>query len=641
MSLGFMDHLEKLDPGSTRRGAYIVQHYRANDCAMCDIFDVLWNREGKSDGELQWSMEKLHYSINKKEQGGRIVPRIELASQCAGVDSMPRIRLSPTQSYSWESALKIPESQSSDENSVNLERVKEWISYCNESHGTNEACMSSSARYPSTVKLRIIDCKTRTVRLIMRNEPYVCLSYVWGGCTANGHALNKRLPPKIPKTIEDAMYVARTIGIPQLWVDQYCINQHDVAMRSTAIHSMGLIYGGAALTIIAANATNASSGLSGIRGTVRGQMRPVVIGSVRYNAYRDVRQEVEASTWNSRGWTYQEGILSRRILVFTETQVYLECGSAQFLEECDVMPGETRKNQSEFGQYDGHNWDCSGHFSIPRIFDKPSTYTSLHYNYQQIRDYFPRHLTFASDTLAAFEGVLDAFVLQDANHVGVKHFYGIPLHGPTTPSLSRGLAWALDHPYPRKPGPLAPVESPVGFPSWTWAYQKAAHPDSENKLLMDFWPPSLLNVSEHLRIQFWRVDNRTPEKNILFRNQKAVWTDFEPRLRVTALMERCTLYMHPLDNELRLSTHEDSTHCVHLDEDGPWVGREVTLLYLGTFHGETLDVPSPDTENSRSQTVALLLYPAGTTGAYRRIGLVNTVYFGELERGEVATVHIV
>jgi hypothetical protein len=29
----------------------------------------------------------------------------------------------------------------------------------------------------------------------------------------------------VPKTIEDAMFVANKLGIPQLWVDQYCINQ--------------------------------------------------------------------------------------------------------------------------------------------------------------------------------------------------------------------------------------------------------------------------------------------------------------------------------------------------------------------------------------------------------------------------------
>lgn len=36
---------------------------------------------------------------------------------------------------------------------------------------------------------------------------------------------NGELSAHLPKTIKDAIFVAKEIGIPSLWVNQYCINQ--------------------------------------------------------------------------------------------------------------------------------------------------------------------------------------------------------------------------------------------------------------------------------------------------------------------------------------------------------------------------------------------------------------------------------
>jgi len=130
----------------------------------------------------------------------------------------------------------------------------------------------------------------------------------WGDCKATDHALDARLLLGAPKTIEDAIHVAEKIGIPQLWVDQYCINQHDIKMRSATIQSMDMIYGSAALTIIAASGEDAASGLPGIRGTTRAQQRTMRIG--RYEVPSNIRDQVRASRWNSCGWTYQEALLS-------------------------------------------------------------------------------------------------------------------------------------------------------------------------------------------------------------------------------------------------------------------------------------------------------------------------------------------
>jgi hypothetical protein len=109
------------------------------------------------------------------------------------------------------------------------------------------------------------------VQLIESYEPCICLSYVWGGYTASKETPNigSQLPVQIPKTIKDAIQVANRLGIPLLWVDQYCFDQNDISMRTATIESMDLIHGAAAITIIVASGADASSGLPDVRGTTR------------------------------------------------------------------------------------------------------------------------------------------------------------------------------------------------------------------------------------------------------------------------------------------------------------------------------------------------------------------------------------
>ncbi len=42
--------------------------------------------------------------------------------------------------------------------------------------------------------------------------------------------------------------------------------------------------------------------------------------------------------WSSRAWTYQEGLLSRRRLLFTESQVYFQCMEMHCWEGISAPP---------------------------------------------------------------------------------------------------------------------------------------------------------------------------------------------------------------------------------------------------------------------------------------------------------------
>jgi len=100
---------------------------------------------------------------------------------------------------------------------------------------------------------------------------------------------------------------------------------------------MGLVYSMAAFTIVAAAGDSANAGLPGIQAGTRkiGQdilrigekvFLTVIDGSDYYGGVKDF-------TWMTRAWTMQGKILSKKLLIFTDEQVYWKCWNALWLEE--------------------------------------------------------------------------------------------------------------------------------------------------------------------------------------------------------------------------------------------------------------------------------------------------------------------
>ncbi|KAF2786839.1 HET-domain-containing protein, partial [Melanomma pulvis-pyrius CBS 109.77] len=221
--------------------------------------------------------------------------------------------------------------QDADADSPDLDYVKQWLDKCRDSHALVSSQCTPLQILPRA-PLRVIDCRARTVRLAEPHEPYICLSYVWGKYSTISTFDGAALPSGLPQTIEDAIFVALELGIPQLWVDQYCINQKDLEEKMKTIQDMNLIYGGAELTIVAASGEDASGGLPGIRGTPRQIRRLVKSGDCTFWMSKDISMSFRSSRWNTRGWTYQEGLLSRRRLVFTDARLYCQCNEGYYVE---------------------------------------------------------------------------------------------------------------------------------------------------------------------------------------------------------------------------------------------------------------------------------------------------------------------
>ena len=87
-------------------------------------------------------------------------------------------------------------------------------------------------------------------------------------------------------------------------------------------------------------------GLAGVTSGLRSAISPFKMGEWSLIPQElSVAEDIERSQWNSRGWTYQEGILSIRRLIFNTKQTYFQCHAMRCLEGID-MPLEQLRIKS-------------------------------------------------------------------------------------------------------------------------------------------------------------------------------------------------------------------------------------------------------------------------------------------------------
>jgi hypothetical protein len=349
------------------------------------------------------------------------------------------------------------------------EVIKAWLSACDTHH---PLCTASEGR-ETAPDVHFIDCQTRSVVSGSELPPsmeYVALSYVWGikpsaktGPEASMRAGNA-LPEHLPAVIGDAIKASLALGFQFLWVDKYCIDQKNQATKHKQIFHMDAVYKHASLTIIAAAGTDESTGLPGVT-----QDRPTRQTSIQTDEVSILStlpspvHQIVNSKWASRAWTFQEAILSRRRLVFTDDQLYFECDTMHCYESLCVSFDMLYATNSRHS--DEHN-----DFIKPKLFgvghQTAGTLTYVHC----AQEYSTRSLTFDEDSLNAFTGVTRS--LEKTRKPPVRNICGIPFLHPkdvATPScnylqmLLVGLSWR------HKTTPGSPPRRRHQLPSWSWA----------------------------------------------------------------------------------------------------------------------------------------------------------------------------
>jgi len=351
------------------------------------------------------------------------------------------------------------------------ERVQKWLSGCKVNHQ-----LGACGRYLSTSKrkstfLRLIDVQVGCLVDADAAHRYVALSYRWGDdpfvtLTAETEAaLYKRgalakvfIPGlvagterRIPRTIGDAIHVCRQLGERYLWVDALCIRQDSDADKAVQISNMGIVYQSATLTIV--NAAKNASAVYPLPGILVGSRLPrertAALGPyrVQISPRKPFSALLKESAWHSRGWTYQEELLSRRLLFFTSQGVFFRCREHFYSEDIAYeVPGDA-KNQPVQVRMPARGWDNA------RISER-SAYALVEF-FREIREFRRRSLTLRSDTIDAFSGALKEY---DGSIDGRAN---VILWGHPSAAFDYSLCWReMEH------DPVARVEE---FPSWSWA----------------------------------------------------------------------------------------------------------------------------------------------------------------------------
>jgi hypothetical protein len=215
---------------------------------------------------------------------------------------------------------------------------------------------------------------------------------------------------------------------------------------------MDRIYRDAYLTIIASSGNGPHHGLPGVSITPRLSLDRTTIGGCTLVDPKFTQLDIETSVWNTRGWTYQEAVLSCRCLVFTQSQVYFECQNMVRLESATLeLPSRVLFKEFLSVGYEAF------------------------YVYANISKYWEKQLTFESDRINAIQGILTAYEgkqrrRQVKGHVLNTHFWGIPVFSnndwPQTAersSFKQGLLFTY-----RGFRPDENARSRT-FPTWSWA----------------------------------------------------------------------------------------------------------------------------------------------------------------------------
>ncbi len=344
-----------------------------------------------------------------------------------------------------------------------IHRAQCWLSECVSKH---KSCSRSEHSLPKRVlDLGQAEYFDRITLYVTRGEvaPYVTLSYSWGSSlplkttssNINEHCAGILLE-EFPKTLRDAILITKRLGFRYLWIDALCIIQgHDGDWAEQAA-AMTDIYQGSTFTISALSSSDCDSGMltklpdHGFR-----------VGTYSYpdNNVGDIFigtpgkvLDLGAKALSTRGWTFQERLVSVASLHYTDEGMVWECASGIFPE-----------NDQGYRQFEWKSdWKTLVESRLIYHADQTSQSRSMNVWEHQydlwnswVSEFSARKLSFSTDKLPAMAGIARSFAMK----FRLRYVAGL-----WEENLISGLLWQRHH----------TTSKPVRFgnevaPSWSWA----------------------------------------------------------------------------------------------------------------------------------------------------------------------------
>lgn len=322
---------------------------------------------------------------------------------------------------------------------------------------------------------------------------YLALSYCWGlspGLTTTVDSIDEHMKgipiSNLPATLADAIRVTHELGFQYIWIDALCILQARFPRDPIAYadwqeqsSKMADIYGNAYLTVAAANATDKNKGCF-----VHRQMTPHICelafgnehstGGIYARPLYPPRFDFSKPILERRAWTFQEALLSQRLLTYGEREISFMCKTTTFFEKGPVA--------SSYGGTLRTNVRGPQSFQTPLSKTELATSTKnidLNSEYQESQsardlrnhildewyraletNFCGRLLTNEADMLPALSGV--AHKIQPL--IGGKYHAGL-----WECDLLRGLLWKPRNVISQRKFPRLTRPAVYRAPSWSWA----------------------------------------------------------------------------------------------------------------------------------------------------------------------------
>ena len=301
------------------------------------------------------------------------------------------------------------------------------------------------------------------------STPYAALSYCWGG-DQDFKTTRETLPQylnridisQLPQTLQDAILVAARLGLHYIWIDALCIIQDSAADKAVEINRMASVYGNATITIAATRASAVWNGFLSARPSL------VAPTSGKFFSFPCERQgqgvgavtllpftHESTDPLDTRGWTFQERVLSPRVLDFGTLRTQYTCQTA-----LGQVPSDGWSNLPMERAY-GSGLDAQMISDLLAGLYTPEE--MLQQWLKVVEGFTSRGLSFATDRLPAIAGIAQRFgelMKEDQFCAGLWRR-----------SMPASLLWKtgnrmqhINHDFERRLS-----GNVVAAPSWSWA----------------------------------------------------------------------------------------------------------------------------------------------------------------------------
>ncbi|KAF7559278.1 hypothetical protein G7046_g4869 [Stylonectria norvegica] len=375
----------------------------------------------------------------------------------------------------------------------NVEWMRAELARC------EEKCSHERA-YPQFLPVRLIDVGTEgeDPRLVITNDivtpgeahnvKYATLSYCWGSkedalqqvkttktnfsMRCDGMALDAMSP-----VVRDAIIVCRALSFRYIWVDALCIIQGDSEDWDHESQTMSRNYYCSSLTICPLISQSCLQGFlaprpqglvipfqsnvhEAIRGTYNLYLLPDIPEQYKLITHDVMSIDLRESSWSKRGWTFQEEILSLRMLYFGASMCHFAC------ETDNISENAFFSSQTHCGPRFFMNLTLEPPPDSPGA--KQIKELDVYENWAALREIMLRKWTYREDLLPGISGLAKecALATQDVYLAGLwkKH-------------LHFNLSWEVSTP---RFGDLDSTvrdirgQDPFVAPSWSWASRETS-----------------------------------------------------------------------------------------------------------------------------------------------------------------------